>query len=846
MRNNNKIDLLELAKRFHEYGFNIIPTGKRGNPKVPILPLNTGWGENTNPEKGITKVLRLGSKRQSMEELHDLPFEEALGLAGIVGSSNICCIDFDPIDGKKVHEEVIKQALQILGLEENYEWVVRTGKGFHIWLQIEDIPFNGKGIQKYPSLNPELFQHLELRLENCYTILPFSQHKSGNIYSFHNVEDFPEALPVYVKVEKVEEMVKQLCEWQEPKPERKLEPIPFASTHNSSYDYGKNALDIAIKYIEESQDGFKHNVLNKFAYLCGGYIGGGLLGHQEAFDALSVAIRRKPNVKDKKHADRTIEEALKDGAKKPFNLAELERDREKFLSTLVNKKPPLLPDNITKLSNTQFAKGIWKFEIKSKGKGDVYKSIVFKGLYRDGIIKYLSSHGYFKRYREDMSYIFIKEQKNIIEEIEISLMKDFVTDFVDEIRLPLQINFENLRLTVLPTKLKETFLLQAHLIFNDSFLGHLQNHTKSILKDDRETSYIPYRNTVVIATEEGRSQIRYEDLDGKCIWKSQIIDHEFKYVEENTNSHFARFLKNVAKDEARLLSFQSAIGYMIHNFNHPSKGQAVICYDEQITDLSNPQGGTGKGLFAKALKQIRSTVKVDGKKFNANDRFCFQEVKESTQVVWFDDVKPDLGFDRFNSILTDGWNIEPKYKSSFFIDPKDSPKVLICSNSILDNEGSTRKRRQFILEFGNHYSKQIKTGIEEPIISEHGCTFFEDEDWDLKEWNAFDSFMLDCVVIYLNNGLIPYEHRNIEENRIRQTLGEDFYEWVLEKSFEPNLEYNTKELFQEYKRLFQPDDEKFKQRRFTNMLKKFASIKGWLLTCYANDGKTYFKLEFQN
>lgn len=843
---NNKPDYRELANRFHEYGFNILPTGKGGNPKAPILPQHTGWGESTNPDKGITKALRLGSKTQSLEELMQLPFDRALGIAGVVGCNHICTIDFDPKNGKQVEEPVIKQALQLLGLHERYEWVVRTGKGFHIWLQIKDKPFEGKGVQKYPSLNQELFQHLELRLENCYTILPFSQHTSGNVYRFHNVEDFPVFLPVYVEAAKVEEMVKQLCKWKEPEQVRKQEPIPFASTQSSSYDYGNNALDTAIRMVEDSQDGDKHNTLNKAAFLCGGYVGGGLLGHQEALDSLSAAIRGKPNVKDKKKADKTIEDGLKDGAKKPFNLEELERARKEFLSTLTNKKLSSFPSNIIKLSDTQFAKGIWLFETISKNKEGNKKFIVFKGLYRDGIIKFLSSKGYYKRYREDQSYVFIKEHRNIIEEVEVSLMRDFITDYVDRIKYPLKVEYEGLHLSVLPAKLKEILLRQDHLIFNENFLGHFPNHTKQILKDDRETCHIPYTNTIVQLTEEGRNLLTYEDLKETCIWKSQIIARNFHYVEANSDSHFARFLKNISSDKGRFDAFQSAIGYLIHNFNHPSKGQAIICYDEQITDLSNPQGGTGKGLFANALKQIRSTVKVDGKKFNANDKFCFQEVKESTQVVWFDDVKPDMGFDRFNSILTDGWNIEKKYKDSFFIDPKDSPKVLICSNSILENEGSTRKRRQFILEFGNHYSRQIKRGTEEPIIKEHGCTFFDNEDWDSIEWNAFDSFMLDCVAIYLNNGLIPYIHRNIEENRIRQTLGEDFYSWVQEKTFKPDYEYNTKEQFREYKGLFHPEDDKFKQRSFTNLLKRYASIRSWLLSCNANHGVTFFKFQSGN
>src|SRR5439155_25720777 len=122
---------------------------------------------------------------------------------------------------------------------------------------------------------------------------------------------------------------------------------------------------------------------------------------------------------------------------------------------------------------------------------------------------------------------------------------------------------------------------------------------------------------------------------------------------------------------------------------------------------------------------------------------------DSTQVVWLDDARPELGFETFHSCLTDGWSIEKKFKDQFFIEPEDSPKLLITCNTILKGEGTTNKRRQFIIEFSNHYSRNIKQGNEEPIKTEHGCTFFAQDDWKPQEWNQFFFFMLDCTRQYL-------------------------------------------------------------------------------------------------
>jgi hypothetical protein len=95
----------------------------------------------------------------------------------------------------------------------------------------------------------------------------------------------------------------------------------------------------------------------------------------------------------------------------------------------------------------------------------------------------------------------------------------------------------------------------------------------------------------------------------------------------------------------------------------------------------------------------------------------------------------------------------------------------------MSNEGSSNIRRQFIIEFGNHYKKQIKKGNEKPIQAEHGCIFFSD-DWDEAEWKRFDQYMIGCVVEYLRDGLQPYALRSADQNRLRQVAGEEFYEWI--------------------------------------------------------------------
>ena len=131
-------------------------------------------------------------------------------------------------------------------------------------------------------------------------------------------------------------------------------------------------------------------------------------------------------------------------------------------------------------------------------------------------------------------------------------------------------------------------------------------------------------------------------------------------------------------------------------------------------------GGTGNGLIANAIKQLRNIAKVDGKLLNTTNRFKFELVNPDSQIVWIDDPKKDFEFETLFSCLTDGWTIERKYLPQFFIKPEDSPKVLICSNVVLNRKGTSNKRRQFIVELNDYYSSKFVTGNESPIEEEHG------------------------------------------------------------------------------------------------------------------------------
>jgi hypothetical protein len=85
--------------------------------------------------------------------------------------------------------------------------------------------------------------------------------------------------------------------------------------------------------------------------------------------------------------------------------------------------------------------------------------------------------------------------------------------------------------------------------------------------------------------------------------------------------------------------------------------------------------------------------------------------------------------------------------------------------------------------------------------------------------------MIDCLQIYLSKGLVHAPSINVIENRSRQSIGEDFFNWVQEQNFEPEIEYPTTVFYEDYKNLYEKGNDKFLQRTFSNKLKAFFLLK---------------------
>ncbi len=471
---------------------------------------------------------------------------------------------------------------------------------------------------------------------------------------------------------------------------------------------------------------------------------------------------------------------------------------------------------------------MWTFDFDHRA-----KEWVIDRIYQSGVLSYLEGQQFAKRYRPDGISTFLIRGETVIENASVTLMRDSVRAYIEADPHPL----ESGELSATYESRLEIYNRQQHLIINPTGLEGLRTHDRPLLRDTATTCYVPYENGIVEITKMGIVLQPYKILHGSCVWQSQVLRRQFNADANGEDSHIAQFIQNISNGELdRIRAKRSAIGYLIHHHGNPAEGQAIICYDEEITNASKPEGGTGKGLFGNAIRQIRPVAVIDGKKHDPNDKFNFQQVNQDTAVVWIDDPivnhpKPERRFslEQFFSKLTEGWSIEKKHQQEFRIPPHEGPKLLISSNVVMSNEGSSNVRRQFILEFSNHYKKQIRDGNEKPIVAEHGCVFFS-EDWDAQEWQRFDRYMMGCVLEYMREGLQPCTPRSANQNHLRQTAGEDFYDWVTTHQgtgLVAGQEYSRDELLREYRTYAGLSDTQVQPRGFTNNVTQYAKSKGW-------------------
>lgn len=418
---------------------------------------------------------------------------------------------------------------------------------------------------------------------------------------------------------------------------------------------------------------------------------------------------------------------------------------------------------------------------------------------------WLESNGFYKYYPEGSdSFIFVKITNNLIDNTSEVKIKDFVL---------------NELLKQNEHKVYE-YMAGSSKYFKDDYLNILSESNIFFKEDTIDTMYIYFKNAAVKITKDYVDLIDYLELDG-FVWKKHIIDFDFK-ITNNIDCDFSKFIFLVSnKNEDKLNSITSTIGYLMHSFKTSANNKAIILNDETISE--NPNGGSGKGIFWNALSKVKRVSDINGKSFNFDKSFPYQTVSADTQILVFDDVQKNFKFENLFSIITEGITLEKKNKDAIKIPITKSPKIIITTNYTVGGIGGSYERRKFEIEFSSHFSNKHTP------LNEFGRMFFDE--WDKNEWLKFYNYMIKCAQMYLINGLVSYEYVNLEIRKFIKETSFEFYEWANSETIKENERLNKSIVFNAFLEDY-PDFKKFNlsQKRFWMWVDKYCDFNNLKLT----------------
>ena len=438
-----------------------------------------------------------------------------------------------------------------------------------------------------------------------------------------------------------------------------------------------------------------------------------------------------------------------------------------------------------------------------------------KGLkfwYKDGdrlkieqrlFIEFLGSLG-IKKYFQGNDFIVVENDNNIVREVGTVNIKDKIKNYFDSLDEELE---EGIDKNTVHTKI----ITMSPTLFSKSYLEFLPTLTLDFKRDIKEEAYIFYQNCFVKINKDEYKTYNYEELDG-CIWESQKLKRNF--YSSDIESAFSVFIYRICNEDLkRYNALRSAIGYLLHSYKDSAFTKAIIFIDERSGEGAN--GRCGKSLVGKAIGKIRNSVRPDGKNFKFG-QFMFQSVKADTAIIDFNDIKKNFPFENLFSIITDDMAVEKKNKDEIIIPFEYSPKILITTNHAIKGIDASTLDREYVVEFSDHYNEHHKP------IHEFKKNFFTQ--WDEEEWNSFDNFMIECLQLYLKNGLVEYERINLTQKMLIESTSEEFIEFMEEIEFEKR--YDKKELHNKFIEIYSDYKIGFTQRTFSSWIKNYAKLKG--------------------
>lgn len=476
---------------------------------------------------------------------------------------------------------------------------------------------------------------------------------------------------------------------------------------------------------------------------------------------------------------------------------------------------------------------------KQTRNGDEY--IEFKFRYRR-CYNFLLQRG-FGRYelKGIGKFIFIKQDNKIVEEVDSYHIRDYVTEFTEQIAEKAHLD-----------DIMDMFYRGAKMYLGPDSLSNLKYINPKFETSDKNFQLLFFKNKYWKITADNIEEHPLSDLQ-YSVWKDKINDFDAKLLSDDfikitrfeqkdidaipqntgidtaamlhqfdialsreaSDCHFLSFLYNTCEFAWRKLidpngwrfytdvelarhedkytltdkletnlhfvSKLTAIGYLLHKYRDKSCEKAVVAMDGRISEVGDSNGRSGKSILGFAIGQVIPQCYIGAKsKDLTDDPFIWEEVSEKTDNIFLDDVRANVDFEFFFPVITGKITINTKGTKKYTLSEAETPKIFITTNHAINGDSGSFRDRKFELAFSDYYNDSHKP------IEDFGLNFFTE--WDEKQWNYFYNLKARCLQMYFyaqkmgwgvnGTGLVQGPLERLELRRLRQFIGEAFLTWA--------------------------------------------------------------------
>lgn len=287
--------------------------------------------------------------------------------------------------------------------------------------------------------------------------------------------------------------------------------------------------------------------------------------------------------------------------------------------------------------------------------------------------------------------------------------------------------------------------------------------------DTKDTVYRAYANGVAKITK-GKLEFEIVNYDKlKLFIETESMKHVIEHfdIQKRKMGNFEKFFRcaivghdreELTEKEAKdVLAFYSVIGYLLSNFKDLALNKAIIFSDAGADDV-NRNGRRGKTLIIQALRMFTPTIMKGGSEFDPNYRHVHAGTESIHKLYFIDDAPRNFNYHALYTNISGGISAERKGTKAVEIPYSHSPKFVITTNWVVprnNDEAST------IARFAEYQLSNFFNASHTPqdYFNE---TFFQD--WNKEEWQLFHEFILTCIMVFLNNGLIEIEYSKEADN----------------------------------------------------------------------------------